>query len=353
MNLDGSENELVSESDKLKTPKFMYAYKNEAYCTCPISTTDLTTMKIDLTTGEIKQISKDELPIEIEEKEIDEYKDVLEKKKIEKNPSRILEVDDKVVFDFDCNVVSRYDPQELAIYDKNTKEYKEYKEMRHYDIDREHNIIYMLNKDYKVEKINLGQEQKSRLKQQLKLSESLPVIIIFGGSQGAESINKCLINLINKHLNKKYQILWAVGNKNYEQVVKNIKYQYNVTIVPYIYNMEEVLNLADLVVSRSGAMTITEVSKCGKPAIFIPFPYATENHQEYNAKVLANAGAEKIILDKELNEQILDKTINEIIQDKEKIRQMGINAEKMSIKNVEEKIYKEIERIVNKSKRKE
>lgn len=215
------------------------------------------------------------------------------------------------------------------------------------------NNVIVTGTPTKVEKINLGQEQKSRLKQQLKLSESLPVIIIFGGSQGAESINKCLINLINKHLNKKYQILWAVGNKNYEQVVKNIKYQYNVTIVPYIYNMEEVLNLADLVVSRSGAMTITEVSKCGKPAIFIPFPYATENHQEYNAKVLANAGAAKIILDKELNEQILDKTINEIIQDKEKIRQMGINAEKMSIKNVEEKIYKEIERIVNKSKRKE
>ena len=203
----------------------------------------------------------------------------------------------------------------------------------------------------KVEKINLGQEQRTKLKQQLKLNDSLPVVVVFGGSQGAESINKSLTNIINKNLNKKYQIVWAVGNKNYEQVVKNIKNQYRATIVPYIYNMEEVLNLADLVVARSGAMTITEVSKCGKPAIFIPFPYATENHQEYNAKVLANADAAKIILDKELDEQILDKTINEIIQDKEKIRQMGINAEKVSIRNVEENIYKEIEKIINKSKK--
>ena len=59
--------------------------------------------------------------------------------------------------------------------------------------------------------------------------------------------------------------------------------------------------------ARSGAMTITEVAKCGKPAIFVPFPYATENHQEYNAKVLANAGAAKIILEKNLTAVILKK----------------------------------------------
>ncbi len=102
--------------------------------------------------------------------------------------------------------------------------------------------------------------------------------------------------------------------------------------------MEEVLNLADLVVSRSGAMTITEVAKCGKPAIFIPYPYATENHQEYNAKVLANAGAARIILDNDLKYwYIKQQTINEIILDKVKLKQMGENAKKVSIKNVEEK----------------
>ena len=104
--------------------------------------------------------------------------------------------------------------------------------------------------------------------------------------------------------------------------------------------------MADLVVSRSGAMTITEVAKCGKPAIFIPYPYATENHQEYNAKVLANADAARIILDKDLNTSKLNQTINEIILDKVKLKQMGENAKKVSIKNVEEKIFNEIEKLI-------
>ena len=75
------------------------------------------------------------------------------------------------------------------------------------------------------------------------------------------------------------------------------------------------MEVADLIVSRSGAMTITEISELGKPAIFIPFPFATENHQEYNAKVLENVNAARIILDKDLNYSKLNDTINEIIKD--------------------------------------
>lgn len=86
--------------------------------------------------------------------------------------------------------------------------------------------------------------------------------------------------------------------------------------------------------------------KFGKPAIFIPLPYATENHQEYNAKVLANAGAAKIILDKDLNENILSEQIESLIKNKENLLKMGENAKKIELKNVEEAIYKEIYNIV-------
>jgi len=198
----------------------------------------------------------------------------------------------------------------------------------------------------KVEKINLTETQRESIKNQFKIKNNLPIVIVFGGSQGAETINKCLTGIINEKLNKNYQIIWAVGQKNYEQVRSNIKQPYNACIVPYIYNMEEVMNLADLAVTRSGAMTITEVAKCGKPAIFIPYPYATENHQEYNAKVLANAEAAKIILDKELEKDNLNQAINEIIENKEILKQMGNNAEKVAIKNVEERIYNEIKKLI-------
>ena len=110
--------------------------------------------------------------------------------------------------------------------------------------------------------------------------------------------------------------------------------------------MEEIMNIVDLVVCRSGAMTITEISNVGKPAIFIPFPFATENHQEYNARVLEKVDAAKIILDKNLTADLLNDMIENLVKDKEKLRKMGENAKDISIENVEENIYREIEKII-------
>ena len=110
------------------------------------------------------------------------------------------------------------------------------------------------------------------------------------------------------------------------------------------------MNISDLVVCRSGAMTITEVSVVGKPAIFIPFPFATENHQEYNARVLEKVGAAKIILDKDINSELLGNTINKIIKNKKSLEEMGKNAEKVAIPNVEENIYKEIKEVIENKK---
>ena len=106
--------------------------------------------------------------------------------------------------------------------------------------------------------------------------------------------------------------------------------------------MGEVLNVSDLAVVRSGAMTVTELEKIGTPAIFIPFPYAAENHQEYNARALEKEGAAKVILDKDINCDILDKTILEIISSKETLESMSKNIAKLSIKNPEDLIYKEL-----------
>ena len=209
----------------------------------------------------------------------------------------------------------------------------------------------------KIKKLNLSEVEKNKIKEELGLKKDKPVVLVFGGSQGAKSINKSFIEIISNKKNKNYQIIWAAGPNQYENIKAkleedniNIEKIENVKILPYIYNMEEVMNACDLVVCRSGAMTITEISVVGKPAIFIPFPFATENHQEYNARVLVNAGAAKIILDKDLNSEILENTIEGIITNKEILTQMGLNAEKVAVQKVEEKIYEEIKGIIrNKS----
>lgn len=208
----------------------------------------------------------------------------------------------------------------------------------------------------KVKKIKISDARKQELLKENKLNNNKPIVLFFGGSQGAKSINNSLLEIISKKQNQNYQILWAAGPAQYEQIKKDLKEKYsieidsieNVSIVPYIYNMEEIMNIVDLVVCRSGAMTITEIANVGVPAIFIPFPFATENHQEYNAKVLQKVGAAKIILDKNLTANELNSTITNLVRDKKNLQEMSKKANQVAIQNVEEKIYKEIKQVVNK-----
>jgi len=198
-----------------------------------------------------------------------------------------------------------------------------------------------------------GGRPLQEIKQELGLKNDLPIVLVFGGSQGAKSINEALVKMIEEKLNSNYQIVWATGPKQYDAIKEelledniNINNIINTKVLPYIYNMEEVTHIADIIVSRSGAMTITEISTIGKPAIFIPFPFATENHQEYNARVLEKAGAAKVILDKDLDAKILTETLDDMLKDKNKLMQMGENAKKLAIPDTLDRIYKEVEKLI-------
>ena len=110
--------------------------------------------------------------------------------------------------------------------------------------------------------------------------------------------------------------------------------------------MDEMLNIVDLAICRSGAMTVTEISIVGKPAIFIPLPSKMANRQEDNAQVLKNIGSAEIISNDRVNYQNLSETINKLINDKVLLSNMGKRAESLAPKNVEEKIYEEIKKII-------
>lgn len=214
------------------------------------------------------------------------------------------------------------------------------------------NNVVVTGTPTKIKNKELNKQEKDEILSNFNFENDNPVILVFGGSQGAKSINNSLIGIIKEKMNSNYNIIWATGTNGYEIIKKNLQDEKidieklnNIKIVPYIYNMDEILNAVDVVVSRSGALTITEISNVGKPAIFIPFPFATENHQEYNAKVLEKLGAAKIILDKNLQANTLNKEIEDIINNPQKMKEMGINARKNAIDNVEEKIYNEIKKL--------
>ena len=205
----------------------------------------------------------------------------------------------------------------------------------------------------KIKKRNYTEEEKRKIIYEMDLEIDKPIVLVFGGSQGAKKINDTIIDMVKNNLNTDYQIVWATGPKQYDNIkeelenlslnIENIK---NMKILPYIYNMEEVMNVVDLIIARSGAMTITEISNLGKPSILIPLPNVSHNHQLYNAKALEKVGASKIILNDELNSTILNKTISDIVLNKDKQKEMGENALKISTVDSEDRIYEEIRKLV-------
>ena len=205
----------------------------------------------------------------------------------------------------------------------------------------------------KITKKNYSQEEVDKIKETIGLKNNIPIVLVFGGSQGAQAINEAIIGIAKNNLNKEYQIMWATGPKQYDLIKEklendnlNINRINNMKIVPYIYNMEEIMNISNVIVARSGAMTISEISNLGKPSILVPLPNVSNDHQLYNAKVLENIGAAKIILNKELTDEKLDLEIKNIVLYPQIMQKMGTNALKVATSNVEDKIYGEVKKLV-------
>ena len=219
-------------------------------------------------------------------------------------------------------------------------------------LPKSNNIVH-IGTPVKIEKKEYNEQQKSQILKTMQLQENLPIVLIFGGSQGAQKINEAVVGILENKFNLNYQIVWATGTKQFDIIkdelksknidINNIK---NAKILPYIYNMEEIMNISNIIVARSGAMTITEISNLGKPSILIPLPNVSQNHQLYNAKVLENVGAAKIILNNELTKDNLNSEIEKIISNPEQMKEMEEKALSKSVKEVQENIYKEISKVI-------
>ena len=161
-------------------------------------------------------------------------------------------------------------------------------------------------------------------------------LFVFGGSQGSAILNKSLEGIINKFDNTSIQVLWQTGDNDYN-TYKKYKSD-TIKIVPFINDMAAAYALSDLVVCRSGALTLSEVTTCGKPSILIPFASAAGNHQMKNAKTLYQAGASILIEEKDLNTNKLFKNINYLINNKKTLKKMSIAAKVLGKPHATKKI---------------
>lgn len=162
-------------------------------------------------------------------------------------------------------------------------------------------------------------------------------VLITGASQGARSINRAVCEAFPKLQRLDAEFLVAAGRGGFDALLDALpvpraegrpvlgegRAYGNVLIVPYLYDMPAALAASDLVVGRAGAISIAEVTARGLPAVLIPYPFAAENHQEKNARVLERAGAARVILDRDLNGEALYRTVSELLGDEAALRSMA------------------------------
>ena len=181
----------------------------------------------------------------------------------------------------------------------------------------------------------------------LGLDPTRRTLLVFGGSRGASSLNRALSGAL-PHLARvpQLQILWQTGAEDFaasQALAKTISIP--VRVFAYLDQMEKAYAVADLAVCRSGAMTITELTACGVPAILVPYPHAARDHQTQNARGLVDRGAAEMIADKELNPETLADQVEKLFRDEPMLRRMGRNARAFSRTNAAERIVRSIEEL--------
>ena len=188
-------------------------------------------------------------------------------------------------------------------------------------------------------------ERKQAMKQ-FGLDESKKTIFIFGGSQGAHGINQVMLRCLDL-LRSDWQILWQTGEKDFEGISQKVKEKkVKSTVLPFIEDMGSAYAVSDIVVSRSGALTTAEITACGKPSILIPFPFATADHQRYNAETLQKHGAAKVILEKDLTVELLTHEIDNLLSDENRLRDMAEKSRKISRPEATSKLVDEMEKLL-------
>lgn len=185
-----------------------------------------------------------------------------------------------------------------------------------------------------------------------------PMILSFGGSLGARRINETVADVMAWHW-KSGQIVHyhATGEYGIELMPKLLAEKgvdlncENIHITEYIDNMDVMLAAADLVICRSGAITISELAVQGKPSVLIPSPNVAENHQYHNAMTLVSRGAAAIVEEKDLTGEKLTQTVSELITDKARLEKMSQNARKCAITDTNERIYRIIMKLYESTKK--
>ncbi len=184
----------------------------------------------------------------------------------------------------------------------------------------------------------------------LDIPENSKVLLVFGGSLGAAQINKAIVNMAEELLERKdLYIVHVTGENQYDNVVEELELsaskQKRYKVFAYQHQMAETMAASDMCISRAGASTIAEITARALPSLLIPYPYATENHQFYNAQALLNAGCVMYINDDAVLKPQFKDAVFKLVDDAKLREEMKLAYEQFDAKNSAKKLADEVENL--------
>jgi len=179
------------------------------------------------------------------------------------------------------------------------------------------------------------------------LTPGKKTVLIVGGSLGARSINMAIENAIPELLNHQIQLIWQTGKGSYDKALEATRAQQpgDIKVLDFISRMDLAYRAADLVVSRAGAIAISELSAMAKPAILVPYPFAAEDHQKKNAMACAERNAAVMIPDQEADRRLAT-VILDLIAQPGKLESLGAGISKMAHVDAADRIASEVMKLI-------
>ncbi len=178
---------------------------------------------------------------------------------------------------------------------------------------------------------------KTIAKQLYHFNADRPVLAILGGSQGSKPFNHHFQNHLEQYTGSNIQILWQCGKKDFP-ALKALNRNQDVHIIPFTEEMDVFYSAADLIVSRAGALALSEMALLGKAMVLIPLPHSAGDHQTKNAHAFSQSGGAVLVHQTLLTSGSLEKAVLELIQNPQKISLMEENSKKRGIPNATEEI---------------
>ncbi|MDH5761533.1 MAG: undecaprenyldiphospho-muramoylpentapeptide beta-N-acetylglucosaminyltransferase [Nitrospinota bacterium] len=197
---------------------------------------------------------------------------------------------------------------------------------------------------------NMIREEFTEVKEaNIPPSEKFTVLVL-GGSQGAQSINRAVLAALDtlEPIKDRLHIIHQTGQKDESEVLAGYRHKgFSADARAFIYDMADQYRKASLIICRSGATTLAEVTALGIPAVLVPFPFAAHNHQEHNARALESNGAARVILDKDVNGKQLAQIILHDIEHPETLREMARKSFQMGRRDATERVRRLCTELMN------